>query len=366
MAIFAFFKRQLLLFHAFGVPVKVDYRWFLVLILMTALTASLLSPNIVENYPARLFLSLVANLALLACVFLHELAHAFAARSEGIETREIVLHPFGGLARLKREPDSPRAEFRIAIAGPVASFAIALAAIGLTLVSENLGARAFTPLFFFLFICNLLLAIFNLFPGYPLDGGRVLRAFLWHRGRDLAEATILTGRCGQLIGLALVVFGVFAVFVRGDFTGLWTALVGLFLFDSARDIIRQTERFENLNIEEVMSAPLSVEPQTSVANFVDRTLPLIRQTAFLVAHDRQFQGVLSLEDIKDLPREKWHETKIQDVMRPIGPEYFVELESPLREARDLLRENGIGILGVIDESGKLVGFLQRGRLKKRQ
>jgi CBS domain-containing protein len=222
-----------------------------------------------------------------------------------------------------------------------------------------------SPLFFLLFFLNLLLAIFNLFPGYPLDGGRVLRAFLWKRGKELNEATILTGRAGQIIGITLIILGAFVTLVRADFfTGLWTVLVGLFLYDAAAGVIKQIGKKQLVRVGGVMSLPISVAPDSLVLHFVDHVLPLYRQAAFPVAKDKQLYGILTLEDLKNLPRTDWHKTKIQDVMRPITIDYFVEIETLLSDARKLMNENGIGALGVIDAQGNLVGFLQSGRIRR--
>lgn len=361
MNIFSFFKQQLLIFRIFGVPVFIDYRWFFVLALMTVIAALSIPLSILDDLAGRLILGFVTSIILFICVFAHELGHVFAARLEGIQTLEIVLHPFGGLARLSREPDTPRAEFRIAIAGPVASFLIAF--VFLALVSSAGKSGALALLFFLLFFFNILLAVFNLFPGYPLDGGRVLRAYLWHRGYDLNEATILTGRCGQLIAVALIIFGLFVLVTRLDFTGLWTILVGLFLIDSATEIIKYSRNREKLTAEGVMSPPFALDPENTVMKFIDHTLPLMRQAVFPVARNKQLYGILTLQDLKSLPREKWSETLISEVMRPVRPEYFVENATPLKEAREVMDENGIDAVCVIDEDGNLVGFLQAGKIK---
>lgn len=365
MNIFEFSKRKLLLANVSGIPVRIDYRWFLVLALMAGLTATNIPTGLIESFFVKFIFGLITTLVFFGSIFLHELAHAFAARFEGVEVTEIVLHPFGGLARMRREPDNPRTEFRIAIAGPAASFLLALVFMGLMLASSSVGTAVLTPLLFLLFFWNLLLAVFNLFPGYPLDGGRVLRAFLWKRGRELNEATVLTGRAGQIIAIALIVFGLFvAIYKRDFFTGLWTVLVGLFLYDAAAGIIRQTGEIEAVKVSEVMSPPVSVAPDSNVMHFVDHVLPLYRQTVFPVAKNNQLYGVLRLEDLKKLPRESWHKTKIQDAMRPIETGYFVEKDTRFSDAQKLMRANGIGALGVIDEQGNLIGFLQRGRIRK--
>ncbi len=362
MVLLKIFKKQFLLTHVSGIPVLLDSRWFFVLALISWITANNIN-SLVHDYTVSLVLGLTTTLVFFFSIFLHEYAHAIAARRERVQVLEIVLHPFGGLARFAHEPDTPRAEFRIAIAGPAASFLISLVFAGLTAIANALGLDILAPLFLLLALLNFTLAAFNLFPGYPLDGGRVLRAILWHRGKDLNEATILTGRCGQLIAVALVVFGIVAAFsLRDLLTGFWTILVGIFLFDAARGIINETNGVERLPVESVMQIPVAVEPETDVQQFVDRILNLHRQSVFPVAKDKQFYGVLMLEDLKKLPADKWRETTVAAIMRPVTPNFFVETDTLLPEARQLMRVNGISALGVIDKNGHLVGFMRRGKI----
>lgn len=361
------FKRQLLLAHVSGIPVRIDYRWFFVLILLASLTAAYIPTNIVGDSLARFTLGLLTTVVFFVSIFLHELAHAVVARMEKIEVVEIVLHPFGGLARFRHAPDTPRAEFRIAIAGPAASLLLSMVFLIATIFFNSLGENVVSPLVFLLFLWNLLLAVFNLLPGYPLDGGRVLRAFLWNRGRDLNEATIMTGRAGQIIAVTLMVIGLLITLIRGDiFTGLWTIVIGSFLFFEAKEIIRQTMSLENTLVAEVMSLPFALAPGENLLHFVDNILPLHRQTAFLVAENKQLYGVLTLDDLKNIAKEKWHKIKISDAMRPVTIDYFVEADAFLTDARNLMRENGVGALGVIDEKGELVGFLQKNRIRRPQ
>ncbi len=366
-AFLEFFKRQLLVTHVYGIPVRIDYRWFIVLFLMAWLTARNIPDSIVDNEIAKYALGLITILIFFFSIFLHELAHAFVAKKEGVDVLEILLHPFGGLARLRREPDTPKAEFRIAIAGPGASFLIAVFFLLLMTLSNSLGTSVLTPMFFVLFLLNLLLAVFNLFPGYPLDGGRVLRAFLWKRGKDLSQATILTGKFGQIISFVLILFGVYTSLVNADlFTGFWTILVGVFLYDAATGIIRQVNSFENLVVENIMELPISVEPEKTVSDFIDNFVPMHRKAIFPVAKDRQLYGFVLLADIKEkLPREKWHSTTISDIMRKIVADCFVETDSSVPVAKELMRINGIGVLGVLNKKGEFVGFVQRGRIRRR-
>ena len=269
------FKRKFLLTRIYGIPVHLDYSWFIVFILLTWLSANSIPNSLVENYLTKLIYGLSTIVIFFFTVFLHEFAHAFVAIKKGIRVLEIQLHPFGGLAKLRNEPSTPQAEFSVAIAGPIASFLIALIFLGFYAMSAAIETNILTPLFFMLFLLNLMLAVFNLFPGYPLDGGRVLRAFLWHRGMEISKSTVLTGYFGQIIAAVLMIFGIFITVVSRDIlSGLWTILIGVFLFNSARKIIDQINSKENIFVENVMELPASVSPNTTVMKFVNTMIPL--------------------------------------------------------------------------------------------
>lgn len=359
-------KRQFVLAHVSGIPVRIDLRWLFVFALLSWLTATNLNPRYVDNFGSALILGAITSAVLFLSILLHEVAHSLVARLERIEVVEIVLHPFGGLSRFRREPDTPRAELRIAIAGPAASFILALFFALLMAGASAAGNETITLLLFFLVLWNFMIAVFNMFPGYPLDGGRVLRAYLWHRGTDINDATVIAGRLGKGIAVVLIVFGILAALFRGGlFTGLWTVLVGVFLYDAARTIIRQVRQFDDMIVEEAMELAVTVAPEMSLMRFVDTVLPIHRRTIFPVSRDRQFYGVLLLEDLKERSRETWHQTRVQDAMRPVVPEFFIETTALLTDAKILMRQNGINALAVVDDNGLLVGFIQRGRIRKR-
>lgn len=359
-------KRQLTFFRISGIPVRADGRWLIVLGLMTAITAVSLHP-LVNNVVGSILLSLVATLLFFVSIFLHEFAHAVVARMEGLEVLEIVLHPFGGLARFHHPPETPRAEFRIALAGPVASFLIALAFALMMTGSRYIGTDILTLLLFLLALTNLLLAVFNLFPGYPLDGGRVLRAYLWKQGKDLNEATMLTGRTGQAIAVVLIVIGCGFVVMRGEyFAGFWAVLVGVFLFDSATSIIRETSSEATIRVETIMSLPAAVDPSLTLQRFVDEILPIHQRTAFAVAASDRFAGMLVLDDIKGIARESWRTKVIKDVMWPVSQELFVHIDSPIADARELIETNRAGAVAVLNDDGKIVGLVHLGSIGSRK
>src|ERR1051325_2794982 len=255
--------------------------------------------------------------------------------TEAIEIEEIVLHPFGGLARLRTQPENPKAEFRIAVAGPAASFLFSLIAFGGLIVTAALRFNFGTAFFFFIGAGNLLLAVFNLFPGYPLDGGSVLRAIIWKRSGNIREATRVAGFCGQLMSLVLIVFGIYmavAPTFRAYFMGLWSVLVGVFLLGAATSVVRSTRA--SATVAQAMSPPVPVEPDLPITRFVDEVLPLHRHPTFPVAHDRRLLGILALEDLKKIPRERWPGLRAREVMRTVNSQLFVPENATIARANE--------------------------------
>lgn len=371
-----FFKRQILVARVLGIPVRIDYRWFIVF----AMSVALIAVN-VRKHPLQLgtlvlppmadlmawLLGVVTTMGLFVSVFGHELSHALMGRTEGIEIEEIVLHPFGGLARMRTQPESPRAEFRIAVAGPAASFLISLIAFAGMWIAARLSLNFGIAFFFFVGAGNLLLAIFNLFPGYPLDGGRVLRAIVWKRSGNMREATRIAGFCGQLMALVLIVFGIYmavAPTFRAYFMGLWSVMVGVFLLGAATSVVRGAR--EPATVREAMAAPIAIEPDLPIHRFVDELLPLHRHATFPVAHHGRLLGILSLEDLKRLPRPQWRNRRVRDVMRPVNPTMFVPENATIESTNELIRHSQVGAVAVVNKTGELVGFMRRGQAKRRK
>jgi Zn-dependent protease len=370
------FKGQILIARVYGIPVRIDYSWFIVF----ALSVALIAAN-VHAHPMQLFsyhlpatgeltawaLGIATTLGLFLSVFGHELSHALMGRTEGIEIEEIVLHPFGGLARLRTQPESPGAEFRIAVAGPAASFIFGLIAFGGMMLTALLGFNFGTAFFFFIGAGNLLLAVFNLFPGYPLDGGRVLRAIIWKRSGNIRDATRIAGFCGQLISLVLIAFGVYMALAptfRAYFMGLWSVLVGVFLLGAATSVVRSVR--EQLTVGDAMSPPVVIEPDLPISRFVEEILPLHRYSSFPVTQGKSLLGILTLEDLKKLPRAHWRDRRVRDAMRPVNSSMFVKASTNMEAAIELIQGNGVGALAVIEESGELVGFLRRGQVRRKR
>src|SRR5258708_38750619 len=251
--------------------------------------------------------------------------------------QEGVLTLVGGLGSVRTEPPTPGAAFRIAVAGPAASFLFSLVGFAGAKLAAMAGFNSGVAVFFFVGAGNLLLAVFNLFPGYPLDGGRVLRAIIWKRSGSIRDATRIAGFCGQLMSLVLISFGLYMAFAptfRAYFMGLWAVLVGVFLLGAATSVVRSTR--EPATVADAMSAPIAIEPDLPISRFVDDILPLHRHASFPVAHEGRLLGILSLEELKKIPRERWRDRRVRDVMRAVNKTLFVSQDATIESANEMI------------------------------
>lgn len=380
--------------RVFGIPLMIDYSWLPMAVLHVFLVSQFFLPTEVKpQLPLwqNFTLGIVITALFFASVIGHELAHAIVARLEGIKIHDIQLHIFGGWARLVGEPRTAMAEFRVAVAGPAASFFLAVFFwLWLYTIQEfssgSYGARAVAAAFYYLAAANLMLAMFNLLPGLPLDGGRALRALLWHRSGDILSATRTMTRMGVGIAYMLISYGLFLVgygLFRGtlwrDFlVAIWLLVVGVFLKTAAesdyrnrqmqvREQSRQSQRDSGTGtvreiapgtVGAVMNASVvSVSPELRVSEFIDEILSGNRLTNFPVIREGRLHGILSLARLRELPREKWERTIIGEVMEPISEDLFVTVRASIEHAQRKLKVNQLGFLAVIDQDGFLVGSL---------
>ncbi len=380
----------------FGIPLIIDYSWPPVAMLHIWVVSRFWMVSEVQP-PLPLWHNLIIGSVITALFFasilIHELSHAFVARMEGIRIQDIQLHIFGGWARLIGEPATPMAELRIAVAGPVSSFLLAvffwlwLFAVE-RLSGEAMEAQAAGAAFLYLAAANLFLAVFNLLPGLPLDGGRALRAILWQRRKDILSATRTTMKLGVWLAYLLISYGLLLVAsaaLRGrlwqDFmAAVWLLVLGVFLKSAAENDYRYRERQSaseqirrddskrwdvNGTVGAVMRSPaVSVSPELSVAEFIDRILTAHRHTHFPVARNGRLHGILSLDRLREEPQEKWERLTIGEVMKPIDESLFISVRASIEHARRKLNMNSLGFLAVIDQDGLLIGHLNAKDLEK--
>lgn len=373
----------------FGIPVMIDYSWPPVAVLHVWLLSEFWLPaRIRPAWPLWLNLAVASLITGLffASVLIHELGHSLIARLEGIRIHDIQLHIFGGWARLVNEPRTALAEFRVAIAGPAGSFLLCLLFTAWLMVVKwsglrNTAAAIAVETCYYLAAANIFLAMFNLLPGLPLDGGRALRALLWHRRDDILSATRTAKRMGVGIAYMLISYGIFLV-VYGKYRGtlwqdlllaVWLLVVGIFLKNAAENDYRHKERQSAARMDQirklrqfdiqgtvgsVMNAPpVSVEPELPMTEFIDSVLSVYRLTTYPVASEGRLHGILSLAHVRRMPREKWEKLKVAEVMETVDDDLFVSVRASIEHARAKLRENGLGFLAVLDPDGILVGSL---------
>jgi len=351
---------SLTLFRVRGVPVRVHVSWLAIYGLIAWSLAVGYFPRVLPETTVltHWVTGLVAGLLLFVSVFLHELSHALVALSHGLRVSAITLHIFGGVSQLEEEPRSPGREFWMAIVGPLTSFAIALVAAVAAWGVEAVPVLA--AILGYLALVNALVGVFNLVPGFPLDGGRVLRAALWKAKGDLAQATALASRAGGAVALLLIVLGVLRGF-GGDFLGgLWFVLIGVFLRQAGQAGYQQLllrRALEPLAVREVMTREVvQVAGDMPVGEAMDEVFWRHHVSSVPVVVDGRVAGILSVRQLGGLPRERWGETAVSEVMQKITGSLTAAPGDDLWAAFQKLSTNGLGRLAVV-EGGRLVGYL---------
>ena len=345
-----------------GIPIEIHASWTIV---FAFLGSSLSLGYFPLAYPGQSglvygILGVVTTLLVFASLLLHELSHSLVAREHNLPIARITLFIFGGVAHARGEPPGPRAEFRIAIAGPLASLLVALLA---RLVQE--GARigglgqGLEAVLGYLYGVNLMLALVNLVPAFPLDGGRILRALLWSRTGSLLRATRWAARLGRGFAHLLILAGLFLVFFGPWLNGLWSVFLGWFLLQAAQGSevnVELTETLRGLTVADVMEPQfLAVRREMPLDHFVDRYLTRSSQEVFPVMDGAVPLGVVGLSEIRQVAREEWPQTTVQSVRRPLEPLQLVAPSLPAMEAARRLAVTGTPLLVV--EDGQLVGLV---------
>lgn len=350
----------------FGVQIGLHPSWFVIALIVTYIVAAGQLPVAYPNWDQALYWVVGALIAILffGSVLAHELSHALVARRFGLSVREITLFIFGGAATLEGETKRPRDEALIAAAGPLTSLGIGgiLFSIDLVVGQPQLGA-----ILGWLGFINLTLGLFNLIPGFPMDGGRILHAALWKLRGDRSVATRNAAGIGRLFGYLLIAGGVFLILQGGDwlFTGVWFALIGWFLSNAAESTIAQVgveHALRGIKVRDVMeSDPPSIAPNESVADLVNERLIRGEHRSFLVRHDDGgLAGIVTLSDVRRMPRENWEAARVTDIMTRYADLATIGPDAGLEPALKLLQEREVNQLPVVTDEGRtVVGLLTR-------
>lgn len=348
-----------------GIDVGVHYSWFIIFVLTTfSLTARFASVHPQWTLAEHYAVGIATSLLFFVSILLHELAHSLVALAKGIPVRSITLFVFGGVAQIGREPDRPMTEFQIAIAGPIAS---ALLAVGFSVIAYLAGDQfeRLSALAGWLSSINLLLAAFNLVPGFPLDGGRIFRAALWHMTGSLTKATRIAAGTGQGVGYAIIFLGIWTGFSVNWFSGLWLAFIGWFLMNAAQESVVQVSirsALSGLRAEDVMSRECpTVSGRISLAELVHDHVLRTGQRCFTVTDGKRLEGLVTLHQIKAVPQERWAQVSAGEVMTPVSQVRIVAPDKPLIEVLRILEGQDVNQVPVA-AGDRLVGMITRDHL----
>jgi Zn-dependent protease/predicted transcriptional regulator len=357
------FSHRLRLFSLFGFEVRVDASWLLLAILIAWTLAEMVFPQLVPQQDSAHYwsMAIIATIGLLFSIVFHETAHSVVARRFGIQIRGITLFLFGGVAEMESEPTRPRDEFLMALAGPVASFVLAGAfLLVFRLIERSGGPDSVAGVAWYLGFLNLILAIFNLVPAFPLDGGRMLRAALSAWRGDIVWATRIASRAGDLFGILLIVLGVFEI-LRGDFIGgMWRFLIGLFLRNAAGSAYQQTvarRTLGGLTVAQLMTPdPITAPPDISITDFIESYVYRHHHRQFPVARDGTLLGIIGTRQAASLERAAWPSTAVAEAMVPYSPEDTIGPEAAALDALTQMARSGRSCLYVLS-GGRLIGVL---------
>ena len=359
------FTHRVKLFALFGFQVWIDASWLLIAALIAWTLAGAVFPAVLPGLRAGTYwwMAIVATIGLLFSIVFHETAHSLVARRYGIEIRGITLFVFGGVAQMGGEPGSARAEFLMALAGPVASLVMSGRLFALASAVGSLhGPHTIAAVVRYLGWLNLMLAVFNLIPAFPLDGGRMLRAALWGWRQDIAWATRIAAGAGDAVGILLIGLGVLEV-LRGDFIGgMWQFLIGLFLRGAASASYQQTmaqRLLAGVSVARVMTPdPIAAPPDLPIGRFVEEYLYRHHHREFPVARDGVLLGRIGTKEVAALDRSLWPHTTVGAVAVACTPDDIIAPEAPALAA--IARVSGPGHTHLfVVRRGQLLGIVSQ-------
>lgn len=360
---FAMFSNAVKLFTLGGFDIKLDPSWFLIAGLITwTLSAQYFPATIPDQTPATyLLLAIIAMLGFFWSLLLHELAHSLVARRFGVRIKGITLFLFGGVAELEAEPASARAELWIALAGPAMSLCLSVGfALLAAIASLASGGVALSTVLGYLTTINLIIAVFNLVPAFPLDGGRVLRAYLWHRHGDVLRATRTAAQSGTFFGYGLTILGLLALFQGAVTAGLWYILIGIFVLAAARSAFQNQlmqTAFDGKTAQHVMIRnPVTVSPELTLSEFVNQAMLHQRVSFAPVVADGVLIGQIDKDVLSAIDRENWTSTRVGDVFAGLDVAATIPPDMPVSDLLARIARTGTRKFLVVDDH-QLVGVV---------
>jgi Zn-dependent protease/CBS domain-containing protein len=358
--------RGIPLFSVLGIRVVADYSWFLIVTLIAGTLSVGWFPSVLPNRSLAQYVALgvITAFFFFASVLVHELSHSVVAVLNGIPVRRITLFLFGGVAEISKEPPDPGTELRVALAGPATSAVLAaLFWTAVLVMSARPGRPASQLAFLYLALANTFLLVFNLLPGLPLDGGRILRAIVWRATGNLTRATYVASVAGKALAALLILGGLFAILSRNYIIpGLWLIFIALFLRQAADTSYKQLLARKSLGDALVGNAMtprvVTVPPTIALSELVDTYFLHHPFICYPVVDGERPVGLVTVKDVKHVPRAKWESTTVADTMTPLDEQTVLSPGDTVSTAVMKMGDSGLGRLPVID-GGRLVGILTR-------
>lgn len=348
----------------FGISIRLHFSWLFIFFLVSWSLARSYLPQEFPGWTERTYwaVGIAGSLLLFVSVLIHELSHSLVAISRGHKVRDITLFLLGGVSQIEEEAAKPGEEFWISIVGPLASFVLAGIAWGVFLVVGNEGSPQVRALSGYLGTLNIVLGVFNLLPGYPMDGGRVLRSIVWKATRSRRRATVIAATVGQLVGFGFIGGGIILAFTTSFVSGLWMAFVGWFI-QSAAAASRQREMvnasLSGKKVREVMRSDFpTVRPGSSVQELVQEHMMKEFERAYIVMLGETFYGIVTASDVRRVEEAQRATLHVTEIMKRATQVVTASPDEPLEEAFAKLATNGVHQLPVVAE-GRVVGLLTR-------
>jgi Zn-dependent protease/predicted transcriptional regulator len=351
----------------FGIEIGLHYSWFLIALLIVMSLGSQFQETH-KDWGTNVIWALATLTAILFFVTLlaHEMSHALVARSRGLTTKAITLFALGGVAQIEKDPEDAKTEFLVGIVGPFSSAVIGLVLLAVAwALGWHLGASPATPLLAMLVwlgYINLTLAAFNMIPGYPLDGGRILRSILWMMSHDVVRATQMAANVGKGIALLFIALGIFRYFGGAGFGGLWIAFIGWFLLQAATasaSSVAVTAGLKGVRVSDVMTSDcVMLDGNMNVEQFVESYLLRSGKRCFVVQQNGEVAGLVTSHEIKELDRARWPYTTLSDIMRPLDQLHTVAPTTSVMEALETMGRDDVNQLPVVS-GNHLDGIITR-------
>jgi Zn-dependent protease/predicted transcriptional regulator len=353
-----------------GIEIGLHYSWFII----AALIVFSLGEHFRQVNPnwgtSQIWIAAVLTAILFfVTLLLHELSHSLVAQARGLKVKSITLFALGGVSQIEDDATDAKTEFWVAIAGPIASLIIGFGclaiALGLGWQRSAEPRTVVTAVLVWLGYINIGLAVFNMIPGFPLDGGRVLRGIVWAVTKDADRSTRIAARIGQVVAFLFILYGIWEFFSGAGFGGLWLVFIGWFLMDAAKASYAQVEitaALRGMRVSEVMSHDcVTVNRGMSLQEFVDTYLLRTGQRCFAVEDHGRLVGLITPRDVGAIPRERWGVTTVREAMRPLEELHIVTPDTQVLDALKLMAGNDVNQLPVV-ANGALQGMFSRSQL----